>query len=114
MREDLSATEWIALKACARKTRVKRGKLVLGDTDIDVIRAMADNGMKLSGAARNLFMDAGTVRYHVNKIRDKTGLDPRDFHDLVMLYILVIERESTGKGERYGEENKGDSISESA
>jgi DNA-binding PucR family transcriptional regulator len=67
------------------------------ELDKDVIVALADNGMKISGAGRVLFMCYNTVLYHIQKIKTATGLDPRDFHDLCVLYAMVRkERKDNG------------------
>lgn len=64
----------------------------MSDKDAEVIRAMAGCDMNMAEASRALFMHRNNVVYHVNKIRNETGLDPRRFCDLVEL-LEIAEKE---------------------
>lgn len=56
-----------------------------------VIRAFADNDMNVSETARNSFCHRNTITYHLEKIYEDTGLDPRNFYDLVTLLSMIGE-----------------------
>ena len=57
--------------------------------DQDIIVALADNGMVASRAGKALYMTHTAICYRMKKIRESTGLDPWDFHDLCILYAMV-------------------------
>ena len=59
--------------------------------DMDVLVAFAENGMVASRVARQLFMHRNTVEYHLEKVKTKTGLDPRNlFHLAELLGVEVV------------------------
>lgn len=62
--------------------------------DAQIIVAMADFDMKISQISRNLFMHRHTVHYHLDKVKQQTGLDARRFYDLVEL--LKIAQKALG------------------
>ena len=41
-------------------------------------------------AAEDLFVHKNTVQYRLNKLRDITGLDPRNVEDFIRLYLAFI------------------------
>ena len=47
--------------------------------------------MNISKTAKALHLHRNTVTYHLYKIREVTGLDPFNFHDLVKLMKLAEE-----------------------
>jgi len=55
------------------------------------------NNMNVTDVARAIFTHRNTVLYHLNKVKQQTGLDPRRFYDLVELVKIaqeVLESES--------------------
>lgn len=60
----------------------------MSEQDKEVILALANHGMKIAKAAKALYMHPNTVRYHIRKVKQVTGLDPMKFYDL---YKLVCE-----------------------
>ena len=62
---------------------------ILDGLDYRIIRALADNDMKVSVAAELLHYTEGTLYYHMNKIKRLTGLDPKKFWDLVKLVTCM-------------------------
>jgi carbohydrate diacid regulator len=57
----------------------------LTDVDIKVIIEFANNNMNVSETARHLFMHRNTVIYHLEKVKQITGLSPFNFYDLIQL-----------------------------
>lgn len=57
----------------------------LTKVDWEVIHGMADCNLNLSETARKMFRSRTGVEYHVMRIIEKTGLDPRKFYDLMKL-----------------------------
>lgn len=64
---------------------------MLKDKDKAIILALADNGMKWKPAARSINLHYNTVAYRMDRIYDRTGLDPRNFYDLQELVEIVKE-----------------------
>lgn len=56
-----------------------------------VIVAMSNSRLSGREAARRLNYHHNTIYYHVNNIMRDTGLDPRDFHDMVKLLPMAKE-----------------------
>lgn len=59
----------------------------------DLLNALADAGMSVSGAARNLYMSRNTVVYQIDRVR-REGHDPLDFHQLAALLGYVKKEDS--------------------
>lgn len=55
------------------------------ELDWEVIHQYADNNMSVSATAKAIHMHENTVRYHLEKTWNETGMNPRRFHDLVKL-----------------------------
>jgi sugar diacid utilization regulator len=55
------------------------------ELDWEVIHQYADNDMSVSATAKAIHMHENTVRYHLEKTCNETGMNPRKFHDLVKL-----------------------------
>lgn len=57
------------------------------------------HNMNVTDVARAIFTHRNTVLYHLNKVKQQTGLDPRRFYDLVELVKMaqeVLESETEG------------------
>lgn len=57
----------------------------LTEVDKQVILALAECDMKISKAARKLYMHRNTIYYHIELIKNKTGCDANKFYDLLKL-----------------------------
>ena len=58
-----------------------------------LIAALAENKMNLNITARALCEHRATIEYHVQCIKDMTGLDPMRFDDLAILLALIRRKE---------------------
>lgn len=63
----------------------------LTKTQITVIKAYARNNMRGTDAARDLKYHRNSIMYHFERIHEKTGLDPKNFYDLVKLLRMAGE-----------------------
>ncbi len=54
----------------------------LTDFDRQIITTLADNDMRPTETSFQLGVHRNTVCYHLKKIKQLTGLDPRNFYDL--------------------------------
>lgn len=57
--------------------------------DAELILALADNGLVMHKVAKKTYRHPNTVRYHVQAIKDKTGLNPTDFWDMQKLVPMA-------------------------
>lgn len=57
--------------------------------EIEVIRAYAACEMNASKTAKMLFVHMNTVHYQLDKIKKKTGLNPRTFSGLTELLSRI-------------------------
>lgn len=60
--------------------------MYLTDLQKSVIIALAENGMRVTKAARAMHYNPNTIKYHVAAIKKKTKLDPQNFFELIKLY----------------------------
>lgn len=51
----------------------------------EIIKSFADCNMNISATAVIMNYHRNSILYHMEKIRKETGLNPRNFHDLVKL-----------------------------
>ena len=66
-----------------------KGFDTLTPDDKRVVMAFADGRMNMREAARKERYAYTTVMYHLTSVRAKTGLDPRNFHDLARLVEVI-------------------------
>ena len=59
--------------------------------DAHIVVAMANHNMNAIDVARAIFAHRNTVLYHLDKVKQQTGLDPRRFYDLVELVKIAQE-----------------------
>ena len=55
----------------------------------EVVLAFARSGMQLTAAAKKLYTTGATISYHLGKVREQTGMNPRDFFDLYELVDMA-------------------------
>ena len=79
--------------------KIKEEKVVnpLTEQDVSIIRGMANHNLNMTETAKSLFMHRNTVLYHCEKIKQKTGADPRDFFGCCNLLVFVRDLEGKGK-----------------
>lgn len=63
----------------------------LNQMEKDIILSLARNDMRVTYAEKEMYMSLGSLRYHINKIKEKTGLDPKKFYELIELVKEVKE-----------------------
>ncbi len=54
-----------------------------------VVWALCRNDLRTKPAAVDLFYNPGSLIYQVEKIKEKTGLDPRNFYDAIELLEII-------------------------
>ena len=66
-----------------------RGKLTT--TDREILLQFAESNMCVKSTAAAVNLHENTVRYHLNKIMQETGKDPRSFRGLTELLSELEE-----------------------
>ena len=59
-----------------------------------IIKSMADFNLSTTDVANHLMYHKNSIRYHILKIKESSGLDPRKFYDLTKLLKLIQEETS--------------------
>ena len=54
-----------------------------------ILWALFRNNLNASAVSREMFFNPRTISYHLKKIKEKTGLDPRNFFDAVELFEIL-------------------------
>ena len=55
------------------------------EIEVETLLTFAECNMSTSETARKLYCTHGTVKYRLGRIKERTGLDPHRFYDLVEL-----------------------------
>lgn len=66
-------------------------------TEIEVIKNMCEHSLSIQKVAKVMFMHRNTIVYHIERIKEKYGLNPKCYKDLKKLEQIVnseIEVES--------------------
>ena len=53
--------------------------MYLSEKEREIIRSLADCDMNITDAANKVFIHRNTFCYHMDKIKKKTGLNPKSF-----------------------------------
>jgi sugar diacid utilization regulator len=61
------------------------------DTEKKIILEMCENNLHVHSVARACHLTPNTIYANLEKIKEKTGLNPRVFYDLVELMDMVRE-----------------------
>lgn len=72
-----------------------RKRIIMSESDAQIIVALAENGMRPKATADALHYCPSSMYYRFQKIRERTGLNPRGFFDLMEL--LQIAKEVLGE-----------------
>ncbi len=62
---------------------------MLTDRNKEIILALAECNMNQAEVSRVKYLHINTVIYHIQKIRETTGLDPQNFYDLIKLVEMA-------------------------
>lgn len=71
---------------------------MLTQQDMDIVKNFADCGMSTTAVGEILNNSANTVWYHLDKVRQETGLNPWYFWDLVELLQKYIPQWEEKRG----------------
>ena len=67
---------------------MKKAGSLLTDKELIIIKTYFENNLSLKHTAATLYIHPNTLQYQLNKIHEKTGYNPRNYQDSVMLYPL--------------------------
>ena len=63
---------------------------MMNDLQKQVIITYAKNDMCIDRTAKAMHYRRSTIGYHIERIRTITGLNPRNFFDMIKLYEMAI------------------------
>lgn len=86
-----AADELELLTVCKREGSKRTGAAPLTSAQAETVLALAACNMSRAETARRMHRKHTTVDYHLDKINEATGLDPRNFYDLIELVRIVKE-----------------------
>ena len=66
---------------------------MLTERNKEIILALAECNMNQSEVSRVKYLHINTVIFHIQKIRENTGLDPKNFYDLIKLVEMAKDGE---------------------
>lgn len=72
----------------------KLNSVELTEQEVKIIKALVQCDMKVKPAARAIPASHMYIRYNIEKLKRRTGLDPHKFLDLMELYRIVKEQEN--------------------
>lgn len=72
----------------------KLNAVELTEQEIKIVKAMVQCNMKVKPAAKAIPASHMYIRYNIEKLKRRTGLDPHNFFDLMELYRIVEEQEN--------------------
>ena len=61
--------------------------------ELETLMDFAKYDMSVSKTAKETFFHRHTIDYRLNKVKEKTGLDPYKFYDLVKLMRMLGEED---------------------
>ena len=71
------------------------------ETQAKVVKAMAENQLNMTRAAKALHYHKTNIYKHVIRVLDQTGKDMRDFYDMTQLLREAEVVLGTARGKRY-------------
>ena len=81
----LSGISREAMEAFVHKTLAR-----LSDKEQRILKAYFEEEGSLSRTSERLFIHKNTLQYQLNQMEQHCGLNPRNFHDSVLLYLAVV------------------------
>ena len=70
-----------------------RNPALMTEVTQETIRTFLESDLSLTETSKKLFIHRNTLIYRLDKIREDTGLDIRNFHDALILRILLLLNE---------------------
>ena len=67
----------------------------LGDDYIETIDTYLQTNFSIKNTAESLYIHRNTLLYRLDQIREKTGLNPREFHDAFLLKVVRSRQRMT-------------------
>lgn len=80
----------LLLSAADQETRreyLSRTMAAVKEEDLKILQVYYEENMSLAAVCRRLYLHKNTLQYRLNRISKITGLNPRYFHDAVLLYL---------------------------
>jgi sugar diacid utilization regulator len=68
---------------------------MMNDLQKSVVIAFAENDMTIYRTAQAMHYHRNNIHCHLRRVREKTGLDPYNFFDLIKLYEMATADKKT-------------------
>lgn len=79
------------MRPATTRRRKKLNAVELTEQEVKIIKALVQCNMKVKPAAKAIPASHMYIRYNIEKLKRRTGLDPRNFLDLMKLWQIVEE-----------------------
>ncbi|MEN2767738.1 PucR family transcriptional regulator [Ornithinibacillus xuwenensis] len=94
----LEAIPYILMEQIDPTFKKEVQKVVLQDFQHDtefikMIYTFLESNLNLSVAAKKLYMHRNSLQYRIDKFHEKTGIDVREFHQALTVYLALISTE---------------------
>ncbi len=77
------------ISAKAKEAYQKRTVSNLDDKELDLLKIYFNEDMSLARTSERMYIHKNTLQYKLNSIYTKTGFNPRNFEDAVLLYLAI-------------------------
>lgn len=78
------------IDSCIRDEYIKKLTGELTEEEITLLQTYYKYNLSLKQTAETLFIHKNTLQYRLDRITEKTKVNPRDYHDSVKLYIALL------------------------
>lgn len=72
-----------------REEFLRKTIAALTDEEQELLQIYFSEDMSLSGTCEKLYLHKNTLQYRLNRIHEKSGLNPRKFRDAVLLFLAL-------------------------
>ncbi|NCB91268.1 MAG: sugar diacid utilization regulator SdaR [Clostridia bacterium] len=78
-----------SMNEISREEYLSKTTSALSAEEMDILKAYFEEEMSLQATSSKLFIHKNTLQYKLNRIHEKTGMNPRRFQDAVLLYLAL-------------------------
>nr|WP_241254717.1 helix-turn-helix domain-containing protein [Brevibacillus sp. SYP-B805] len=64
--------------------------MTLSPDQAEILDALFAHHLNISETARHLYLHRNTLLYRLDKLKDQTNLDPRQFSDAILLRLAML------------------------
>ncbi|NGQ97094.1 PucR family transcriptional regulator [Brevibacillus sp. SYP-B805] len=79
-----------ATREAVRRSLDRMGAMTLSPDQAEILDALFAHHLNISETARHLYLHRNTLLYRLDKLKDQTNLDPRQFSDAILLRLAML------------------------